>query len=92
LTHARPTLLCAILIACNAAHATPPGTPVGATSAASAPASAAIRATRGASAACGYAAASSARLNRAVTSKVRRIPIEGDPCASSTGTAPPPAP
>jgi hypothetical protein len=83
-----PSLLCAALLACAAAHAAPPAmSPLA--PAASAPASAAVRATRGASAACGYTTASSPRLRHAVTSKVRHIPIEGDPCASSAGVAPP---
>ena len=79
------------MIAGAAARATPPDSTGAAASAASAPSSAAVRATRGASAACGYPGASSPRLHHAVTSKVRRLPIEGDPCAGAVSAAPPPA-
>ena len=53
------------------------------------PASAAVRATRAASASCAAPTASAPRRGHAVTSKVRHIPDEGDPCATSTGVAPP---
>jgi hypothetical protein len=86
-----PFLLCMALLASAAARATPPGSTDAAAPAASAPASAAVRATRGASAACGYPGASSPRLRHAVTSKVRPIAIEGDPCAGSAASTPSPS-
>jgi hypothetical protein len=64
------------------AAAVPAGPP------ASSPASA-VRATRAASAACAAPGASRALRSHGPTSKVRHIPDEGDPCADSTGVAPP---
>jgi hypothetical protein len=58
--------------------ATPPGT------AASAP----LRATRAASEACAPQAASRPMRGHVVTSRVRRIPGESDPCAGAPGSAP----
>jgi hypothetical protein len=85
----KPTFLalCLGLAACGATSGASAGSTLPATPAA--PASAAVRATRAASAACASPAASMPRRGHAVTSKVRHIPDEGDPCADSTGVAPP---
>ena len=85
--------LCLGLAACGAscvvvAHSTlalAAGTPASA----AAPASGAVRATRVASAACASPGASVPRRGPAVTSKVRHVPDESDPCADSHGVAPP---
>ena len=80
----KPTIpaLCLALATCGATAATPPSAPA---SAASAP----VRATRAASAACAPLGASRPRRGHVVTSKVRHIPDESDPCADSTGVTPP---
>ena len=88
----KPTLitLCLALAACDAASgADTRSTTTEAAAAASASASAAIRTTRAGSAACAPPGASVPRGGHGVTSKVRHIPDEGDPCANSSGIAPP---
>lgn len=52
------------------------------------PASAPVRATRAASAACAPLGASGPMRGHRLTSKVRHIPDESDPCADSTGVKP----
>ena len=84
----KPTIpaLCLALATCGATAATPPSAPASAASGASA---APVRATRAASAACAPLGASRPRRGHVVTSKVRHIPDESDPCADSTGVTPP---
>jgi hypothetical protein len=62
--------------------------PPEAAAAASAPADTAPHAHRRTSAACA-AHASASEAGGRITSKVRHIPDEGDPCADSRGVAPP---
>ena len=85
----KPTLitLCLVLAACGAASGA--DTRPIAAAAASAPASAAAPAQRAGSAACAPPGASVPRGGHMATSKVRHIPDEGDPCANSSGIAPP---
>ena len=88
----KPTLitLCLALAVDGAASgADTRSTATQAAAAASSPASAADRATRAGSAACASPGASVPRGGPMVTSKVRHIPVEGDPCADSSGIAPP---
>ena len=71
------------VVVAHSTRAVAAGTP------ASAPASGAVHATRVASAACASPGASVPRRGPAVTSKVRHVPDESDPCAESSGVAPP---
>ena len=80
-------LALSLVLACCGADAAPVATPEAAT--ASAPASTPLRATRAASAACGAPGASRPMRSHVVTSKVRHIPVESDPCADTDGVAPP---
>jgi len=75
------------MLASCGADAAPVAT--GADAPASAPASTPLRATRAASAACAASAASRPMRSHVVTSKVRHIPNESDPCADTAGVAPP---
>lgn len=85
----KPTFL-ALCLGLAAWGACAQSTPTAAAAAStSAPASGAAHATRAASTACAAPGASAPRRGHAVTSKVRHVPDEGDPCADSTGVARP---
>jgi hypothetical protein len=87
----KPTVLslCAALAAACGTASCAPVAPTAA-KVTSAPASASAQA-RAVSAACAGQGASASRVDRALTSKVRHIPDEADPCADSRGVAMPAA-